>query len=297
MVRSSLAPTTRASYRYSLGRLQHYLALSAPGSKSIPLSQAHLAGFITHLFSCQYAASTIVSAVSAITFSHKIVGLPDPADSFYIKKLLLGVQKRTGSVDSRRPIDLPMLAQLVATTSVVIPNQFLEYCISAMFMLAFHGFLRIGEITKRPGVPVDNLIQLQDLKFVSGSHKPSMQLSIRHYKHQHSSRLVVLEIEAKSHHCPLIVMKRYLRIRGSTSGPLFIFADHTPISASYFARQLAACLSHCGYDTTRYTGHSFRIGAATTAAERGLTDVQIQNMGRWKSTAFRRYIRIPMMHS
>jgi hypothetical protein len=55
-------------------------------------------------------------------------------------------------------------------------------------------------------------------------------------------------------------MKRYLRVRGSTSGPLFIFADHTPISASYFARRLAACLSHCGYDTTRYTGHSFRIG-------------------------------------
>ena len=178
----------------------------------------------------------------------------------------------------------------------MIPNQFLAYCISAMFMLAFHGFLRIGEITKRPGVPVDNLIQLQDLKFVSGSHKPSMQLSIRHYKHQHSSRPVVLEIEAKSHHCPLIVMKRFLRVRGSTSGPLFIFAEHTPISASYFARQLAACLSHCGYDTTRYTGHSFRIGAATTAAERGFTDVQIQNMGRWKSTAFRRYIRIPILN-
>ena len=155
-------------------------------------------------------------------------------------------------------------------------------------------FLRIGEITKRPGVPVDNLIQLQDLKCVYRSHKPSMQLSIRHYKHQHSSRPVVLEIKAKSHHCPLIVMKRYLRVRGSTSGPLFIFADHTPISASYFARRLAACLSHCGYDTTRYTGHSFRIGAATTAAERGLTDVQIQNLDRWKSTAFRRYIRIPI---
>ena len=249
------------------------------------------------MFSSHYAASTILSAVSAITFSHKIVGLPDPADSFYIKKLLIGVQKQAGSVDSRRPIDLPMLARLVAATQIVIPDVFLQCCISAMYMLAFYGFLRIGEITKRPGGHVEDLIQLQDLKFPSGQGKLSMQLSIRHYKHQHGNRPFLLEITAKSRHCPILVMKRYLRVRGSTPGPLFIFADHTPISASYFARQLATCLSHCGYNTTMYTGHSFRIGAATTAAERGCTDIQIQTMGRWKSNAFRRYIRIPMMHS
>ena len=85
-------------------------------------------------------------------------------------------------------------------------------------------------------------------------------------------------------------MKRYLRVRGSTPGPLFIFADQTPISP-------AASLSHCGYDTTLYTRHSFRIGAATTAAEKGFTVVQIQTLGPWMSTAFRRYIRIRMMHS
>ena len=157
-----------------------------------------------------------------------------------------------------------------------------------MYMLAFYVFLRIGEITKRPGGHVEDLIQLQDLKFLSGQGKNSMQLSILcHYKHQQGNMPFLLEITAKSRHCPILVMKRYL----------FIFADHSPISASYFARQLATCLSHCGYNTTMYTGHSFRIGAATTAAERGCTDIQIQTMGRWKSNAFRRYIRIPMMHS
>ena len=136
--------------------------------------------------------------------------------------------------------------------------------------------------------------QTQQTVFIS---KNSMQLSIRHYKHQQGNRPFLLEITAKSRHCPILAMKRYLRVRGSSPGPLFIFADHTPISASYFARQLATCLSPCGYNTTMYTGHSFRIGAATTAAERGCTDIQIQTMGRWKSNAFRRYIRIPMMHS
>jgi hypothetical protein len=42
-------------------------------------------------------------------------------------------------------------------------------------------------------------------------------------------------------------------------------------------------------------GHSFRIGAATAAAIQGASDEDIQRMGRWKSQAFKRYIRIPVL--
>jgi hypothetical protein len=33
------------------------------------------------------------------------------------------------------------------------------------------------------------------------------------------------------------------------------------------------------------------IGAASFAAENGLSDAQIRSMGRWNSNAFRKYIR------
>jgi RES domain-containing protein len=39
------------------------------------------------------------------------------------------------------------------------------------------------------------------------------------------------------------------------------------------------------------TGHSFRIGAASFAAEKSLSDAQVRFMGRWNSNAFRKYIR------
>ena len=53
----------------------------------------------------------------------------------------------------------------------------------------------------------------------------------------------------------------------------------------------------CGLDPSRYKGHSFRIGAASYAADRGFSDAQIRMLGRWKSNAFLCYIRAPSLLS
>ncbi len=49
-------------------------------------------------------------------------------------------------------------------------------------------------------------------------------------------------------------------------------------------------LDEAGVDPGQYSGHSFRIGAATTAAARGLEDSTVR---RWKSLAYLEYIKIP----
>ena len=147
----------------------------------------------------------------------------------------------------------------------------------------------------RPGVLTEHVIKRSDLIIVPArdSFKSSLQLTIRHAKHQHVGRPIVLEINSQSRNCPVVHICRYLHTRGSSPGPLFVFPDKTPTSRTYFSLyfsfQLSACLSHAGNDPSL----SFRIGAATTAATWGYTEVQIQTRGR--SAAFRRYIRIPMM--
>ncbi len=44
-------------------------------------------------------------------------------------------------------------------------------------------------------------------------------------------------------------------------------------------------------DDKLYSGHSFRRGAATMAAKRGMDDSVIKMLGRWKSSAFQLYVR------
>ena len=93
--------------------------------------------------------------------------------------------------------------------------------------------------------------------------------------------------------CPVTALLAYLAIRPPSPGPLFIHDDGSPLTRSGLVSAVCAALSGAGVDLTRYTGHSFRIGAATAAAQAGLPDSMIQTLGRWRSSAFQRYIRMP----
>jgi len=52
-------------------------------------------------------------------------------------------------------------------------------------------------------------------------------------------------------------------------------------------------LQKAGVDQSRYCGHSFRIGAATTATAKGMEDLIIKTLGRWNSLAYLQYVKIP----
>ena len=55
---------------------------------------------------------------------------------------------------------------------------------------------------------------------------------------------------------------------------------------------LKGCLTWAGFDHSKFNSHSFRIGAATTAAAKGLEDCIIKTLGRWESAAYLKYVKI-----
>ena len=76
-----------------------------------------------------------------------------------------------------------------------------------------------------------------------------------------------------------------------------MFSDGTSLSRPRLVSALRQVLSTVGVDSSHYSGHSFRIGAATAAAAAGVSDAVIQQLGRWISSAYSSYIRIPCSYS
>ncbi len=66
--------------------------------------------------------------------------------------------------------------------------------------------------------------------------------------------------------CPVSAMLAYLLVRGSHAGPLFAYCDGRPLTRQRFVAAVRQALESAGVQAASYAGHSFRIGAATTAA-------------------------------
>ena len=93
--------------------------------------------------------------------------------------------------------------------------------------------------------------------------------------------------------CPVKALLGYLVVRGNQAGPLFSFQDGRLLTRQRFVEEVRKALQLAGFDQSKYCGHSFRIGAATTAAGRGMEDSVIKTLGRWRSLAYLEYVRIP----
>ena len=76
--------------------------------------------------------------------------------------------------------------------------------------------------------------------------------------------------------CPVSAVMAYLAARQGHPGALFRFQDGRLLTPARFTEKVREALEALGLHNDHYAGHSFRIGAATTAAECGLEDSLIK---------------------
>ena len=95
--------------------------------------------------------------------------------------------------------------------------------------------------------------------------------------------------------CPLQPMlafvQTWLAMAAQPHDPLFTSLAGTPLIWAFVIDKLKILLSKLGYNPSLYSGHSFRVGAATTAAAANIPDHMIRTLGRWTSDCYCRYIR------
>jgi len=62
--------------------------------------------------------------------------------------------------------------------------------------------------------------------------------------------------------------------------------EQLPFTRQYVADKLQELGTTAGFRQASWNGYSFRCGAATWAAEVGISESQIQTLGHWRSDAY-----------
>lgn len=169
----------------------------------------------------------------------------------------------------------------------------------AAFLVCFFGFLRSGEITIPSSSSYDPSVHLNfsDISLNSVTSPSVVAIRLKCSKTDPFRQGVTIYIGSTNQTlCPLSALLNYIAIRGSSPGLLFHFHDKAPLTKSRFVSSFRNLLDQAGIDCAAYAGHSFRIGAASTAAARGVEDSLIQTLGRWKSSAYLAYVRLAPNH-
>ena len=195
-------------------------------------------------------------------------------------------------------IRLPITTQTVAKiqtelTSSAAPDRVVIWAIAAA---AFFGFFRLGELLlESPSAfhPAKNLAW-GDVAVDNHSSPTMIQFHLKTSKcDQFGTGADVVVGRTGSQLCPVSAILRYIEIRGDREGPFFLDTSSNPVTKQRFVTRIREVLTAIGLPQHQFAGHSFRIGAATTAATAGIEDSTIQTLGRRHSAAFLQYIRTP----
>ena len=272
---------TRNSYNIALAQLSRFLKSHKLPVK-FPVNPGHILLFMAQLKNDGAIPATVQAKLSAISYFHKLVSLHDPTHHFLVQKAMSGLKKSLPSRDNRLPVTIPLLQSITNNLHMTTQTHYYESLFSAMFTVSFFAFCCPGEITKSP-----HNILLSQLKF----NKGSFDLKFNSFKHSKGNPVVITLQPQQKPPCPVSALRKFLTKRGDKKGPLFCHPDNSPITYSQFNSALADILTYLGGEA-KINLHSFRIGAASWAAMNGFTELQIKHLGRWKSDAFHKYIRI-----
>ena len=278
-----LAPSTRRVYQSTQCRCIDFCRLDgrlSPEAALLPADEQSLMCFATMLAD-SLNHSSIKVYLSAVRSLHIDNGLADPLiNCLQLQWLLRGIKRVQGSPTPKRlPITIDVLQVLKRSLDLSSQDHIMLW---AACCLGFFGFLRAGEFTTNSPFDPNIHLGVSDVQADTLQDPTCFQIHIKCSKTDPFWVGCYIYVGRGSDVvCPVVALGNFLAVRGPCPGPLFCFADCCPLTCQLLSASFSG----------NYSGHGFGIGAATTAASRGLPDHLIKTLGRWSSDAYQRYIR------
>ncbi|XP_075131988.1 integrase/recombinase xerD homolog [Leptodactylus fuscus] len=244
--------------------------------------------FVGHCRDLGWSFARLNKCMAGLAFGFKQRGLKDITKSFLVRQAVKGWRRQGVVADRRKPVSFELLLEVGRVLGQVCVSVAEMRLFRAAFALAFFGAFRIGELvcaskTKLGGVRFEDTNVFDD----------SVEIWLRRSKTDQVGKGCIIRLFRVEgcDMCPVHCVRDYLEYRDRVSGPLLIHENGDYLSRFQFVSIFRRCLQFLGRREEGFSGHSFRIGAATEAARRGLGEDVIKRIGRWESRRFRSYIR------
>ena len=285
---AGLAASARNSYQSGSKRYVEFC--SSKGLNPFPVAERTLSLFLAYLYTEGLSGNMAKTYLAGIRYTQIAMGLADPrvSEMQQLEYTVKGFWKLPGGKAHPRlpitPVILEKLRKHWASSSKL--EQHDSTMLWAASCKSFFGFLCTGEVVVPSDTGYDPAVHLSygDVKV----QKPSyVEVTVKASKRDQFRKGVKVYLGTTGVAlCPVAAILSYMVSRGYRLGPFFAFSDHRPLTRDRLVHEVRQAKQVSGIDDKLYSGHSFRIGAATTAASCGLQDSLIKTLGRWKSAAY-----------
>ena len=295
----AFAKSTAASYKSQLRAYLRFCLFF--GYTPVPCRAIHLLRYIVFL-ARTLSTRSIPNYLNVVRLLHLQYGYPNPLEDplFKHQKTLLmrGIKRINGErVTQKLPITPDVLHKMQCHLHL---DSLFDATFWAACLVAFFSFFRKSNLLPPSTTEFDTKRHLRkcDVRLFPWG----IILVVRWSKTiQYRDRTLLVPVPKIAHSslCPWSAVTRAFKLAGvyqsnkSASEPAFTYLEDgvlKTLTYTTFTTKLKRILDLCGYDSSRFSGHSFRQGGASFALHCGVPSDYIKLQGDWKSTEYKRYL-------
>jgi hypothetical protein len=269
---------------------------NVPESERAPTSPKLLQAFIATLAGA-YAGSTVINFVCGIRAWHILHGIPWAINKEETDALIKGARALAPASSKkapRPPLTLDMISKIRDHLNLTKP---IDAAVFACLTTSFWGAARLGEttVTKRdaynPATHASRGGVVLETDRSSGRVITKFKLP-RTKTEKDGEFISWMPQEGPAD--PEAAWVNHLKVNSGAPSDAHLFAykhgsEWRPLSRREFSKSINAALKAAGLPPMQ--GHSIRIGAALEYLLRGVSFETLKVKGRWKSDAYRVYLR------
>ena len=252
--------------------------------------------FLANLVNEGKKSSTVHSYFSAIKAVLFYNGYELSYDLMQLKAITKACRLINDKLQTKLPIRLSLMEQILFEIGREYDQQpYLKCLYQTIIAIAYFGLFRIGEVTKG-----DHVVKARNVFLGQNKNKVLFVLytSKTHSVDVRPQKVKIAEArqsDVAHHFCPFDLINRYFKLRGdytNVNEQFFIYRDGSAVEPATIREVLSKAIKGLGLDSRLYSFHGLRAGRATDLFHWGFTLEQIKIIGRWKSNAIYRYLKM-----